>query len=68
LTPTQSRRCSSEHAAGALGDVGRLRVRAAHERGGDRRLVRVEAARVLGEQRLRKRLDADDLAAVRAPS
>src|SRR6185436_19354056 len=54
-----------EHAAGAHGDVASLRVRAAHEGGGDRRLVRVEAAWVLREQRLRERLDADDLAAIR---
>jgi hypothetical protein len=54
-----------QKAAGALSDFGRLGVGTAHQRRGDRRLVGVEAARALAEERLRERVDADDLAAKR---
>ena len=54
-----------EHAAGAPRDRLGAGIRPAQQRCGDRRLVRVEPARVLAEQRLGKRADADDLAAKR---
>ena len=63
-TPTQSRRCSfsTPQARSATSAGSRS---GAHQRRGDRRLLRVEAARALAEQRLRERVDADDLAAER---
>jgi hypothetical protein len=49
-----------EHAAGALGHGRRPGVGRAHQRRRDRGLLRIEAARALGEQGLSERIDADD--------
>ena len=64
-TPTHDSCSSLQHAAGALGDVARLAFGLRTSAAAIAAFLRVEAARVLAEERLRQRVDADDLAAVR---